>query len=136
MELTKYNWFHGKMTEEQVESALSIGNCNHFLVRQSGNYLILSTTIKGWRHHYVINRSPRGYCLEGKNEYFKSVSKLLKHYQKIPIDDKNDQVLGTACDRKYFSGTSIIRTQLGRIESPDWSVGGKQNHLVTSSNYI
>ena len=98
MELTKYNWFHGTITEEQAESALSIGNCNLFLVRQSGNYLILSTRIQGWRHHYVINRSPRGYCLEGKNEYIKSISKMLKHYEKVPIE--NDQVIGIACNRK------------------------------------
>ena len=39
--------------------------------------------------------------------------------------------------RYYFIAIgSSSRTQLGRIEQPDWSVGGKQNHLVALSNYI
>ena len=102
-DLMEQSWFHGKLTEEQAESALSIGNVNTFLVQQIDNSLILSSSIQGWRHHHVINRSPRGYCLEGKNEYFDNVSEMLKYYQKVPINDLSGQVLGSACDRK-FSG--------------------------------
>ena len=99
VELTKHNWFYGEITAEQEEIALSIGKQNNFLVRQLANSLVLSLIIRGWRHQYVIELSPRGYCLEGKDVYFRNVSEMLTHYQKVPIDDKNTQVLGTACDR-------------------------------------
>ena len=99
VELTKHDWFYGEMTEEQVERVLSCGNDNRFLVRQLRNSLILSSRILGWRHCYVIKRSPTGYYLEGKDMYFKNISEMLTHYKKVPIDE-NDQVLGTACDRK------------------------------------
>ena len=35
---------------------------------------------------------------------------------------------GDKSTRRYM--VYKIRTQRGRIEQPDWSVGGKQNHLV------
>ena len=98
VELIKNDWFYGEMTEEMVERVLSIGNGNKFLVRQLGNSLILSSRILGWRHCYVIERSPRGYFLEGKDMYFKNISEMLTHYQKVPI--VKNQVLGTACNRK------------------------------------
>ena len=98
VELIKHDWFYGEMTEEMVERALSIGNDNNFLVRQSGNSLILSSRLRGWRHCYVIERSPSGYNLEGKSMHFKNISEMLTHYQKVPI--VKNQVLGTACNRK------------------------------------
>ena len=100
VELTEHDWYH-ELTKEQAESALSIGKGNRFLIRPSANNLVLSSRILGWQHHYVIESSPRGYTLEGKNEYFKSISEMLTHYQRVPIDEKNDQLLGTAFDRTY-----------------------------------
>ena len=107
MELTKHDWFYGEMTDEQVERVLSIKNQNNFLVRQSGNSLILSSRLQGTRHCSVIERSPRGYYLEGKDMHFKNISEMLTHYQKVPIDE-NEQVLGTACNRKSSSTYDCI----------------------------
>ena len=111
MELIKHDWFYGEMTEEQVERVLSIGDDNIFLVRQSGNSLILSSRIRGWRHCYVIERSPRGYYLEGKDMHFKNISEMLTHYQKVPIDE-NKQVLGTACNRKSSGMYMYVHTNV------------------------
>ena len=52
----------------------------------------------------------------------------------IYIVQPNDSI--NTISSKPYKLLFHIRTQLGRIEQPDWSVGGKQNHLVTSSNYI
>ena len=92
-DLIKYNWYHGNISEEQAEIALSAGTDNAFLVRHSGNKLILSYRIRGWNVHDIIHRSPEGYHLEGKEKVFRTVPGMIEHYKQFPI--QKDQVLGT-----------------------------------------
>ena len=98
-------WFYGNITEEQTKAELSFGNGNSFLVR---NTLTLSSKIRGWVQHTVINYGPEGYCLEGKDRHFRSVREMIAHYQNFPIDKENQQVLGKACDRKSSGMITII----------------------------
>ena len=92
-----YNWYHGNISEELADIALQVKTSNTFLVRHSDNKLILSYTTKGWKSHDIINHSPEGYCLEGKDIMFTSVVTLIRYYQQFPI--REDQVLGTAADK-------------------------------------
>ena len=103
-DLLKHSWYHGRISEEQANAALSMGNNNTFLVRQSSNALILSKRVNGWKSHDIIHRSPEGYRLEGKEKVFKSVSELIEHYQKFPIKESGNQVLGSGID-KQLTGT-------------------------------
>ena len=70
---------------------------DYILVRQSADDLILSAKMKGWIKHFTINRSPEGYCLQGRNMIFKTIPEMITHYQMFPVD--GTQKLGTACDR-------------------------------------
>ena len=98
-DLTTRNWFHGSISEEQANTALSTSNHNKFLVRQSNHSLILSNKINGWKSHSIIHHSPEGYRLEGKERVFKTVPEMIAHYQKFPISNRNLQVLGTPIDK-------------------------------------
>ena len=91
-DLMKYDWYHGNITEEQAEIAISTGYNNRFLVRHSDLSLILSKSIAGWKSHDIIHRSPEGYRLEGKEKVFKTVPEMIAYYKLFPI--KEDQVLG------------------------------------------
>ena len=77
LELLNYNWYHGKITEEEADIALSRGNTNTFLVRQSGHHLILSQRIRGYRSHNIIHCNPGGYRLDGKEDVFKTVPEMV-----------------------------------------------------------
>ena len=85
-DLIKHNWYHGNITEEQVDVILqSTEKHDIFLVRQSAKNLILSTRIRGWKSHDIIHHSPRGYHLEGEKEVFQTVPDMIAYYQHFPI---------------------------------------------------
>ena len=100
-DLMKYNWYHGNISEEQAEVAISYGESNTFFVRHTENKLLLSYKIEGWKLHDIIHRSPKGYYLEEKEKVFKTVPEMIDHYKQFPISE--EQVLGTAVD-KALSG--------------------------------
>ena len=100
-DLMKYNWYHGNISEEQAEIALSDGISNTFFVRHSVNKLLLSYQIQGWKSHDIIHHSPEGYHLKGKKKVFRSVSDMIEHYKQFPI--REDYVLGTAVDKSSSS---------------------------------
>lgn len=109
-ELREYDWFHGKLTTEHAEADLSIGHHNKFLVRYSNNTLILSARICGWNRQDVINCSPGGCYLDGKDKHFRSTSEMIEYYQKFPIDEECHQVLGIPCNQQS-SGTYWYTTR-------------------------
>ena len=96
-DLTKYDWYHGNITEEQADMALSIGNANRFLVRHTNNSLILSSVSNGCHSHDIIHRSPEGYRVDGKEEVCKTVLEIIGHYNLYPF--RGNLVLGKAVDR-------------------------------------
>ena len=96
-DLTKYNWYHGNIAEEQAEVAFGAGNITRFLVRHTNNNLILSSVTCGWYSHDIIHRSPEGYRLNGKNKVFKTVPEMIEHYRLFPF--KRQCGLGIAVDR-------------------------------------
>ena len=95
-DLTKYNWYHGNITEEQAEVAFA-GYLDGFLVRHTSKDLILSSVSYGWYSHDIIHRSPEGYRLDGKEMVFKTVHEMIQYY-KLFLFTKN-RVLGVAADR-------------------------------------
>lgn len=99
-EFTDHYWFYGNISDEQATAELSLGNSNTFLVRHTSDTLMLSSRISGWRYDQVIHCSPEGYWLEGKEQQFKSITGLIAHYQKFPIEEQDQQVLGMPCDRR------------------------------------
>ena len=101
VELSKHDWFYGKISREHAAAELSLGNGNKFLVS-----LLLTSKVRGWVQHTAICYNPEGYCLEGKDKHFNNIADIIEYYQKFPIDEKNLQVLGMACDRTT-SGTII-----------------------------
>jgi hypothetical protein len=100
VEFAQHFWFYGNITEEQATAELSLGNSNTFLVRGAADIHLLCLRIGGWRYDLAINRSIEGYWLEGKNLVFKSIPGVIAHYQKYPIEEEDQQVLGVACDRR------------------------------------
>ena len=98
----KYDWYHGNISEEQAEIALSFQMRNTFLVRHSENKLILTYKAKGWKSHDIIHRTPEGYRLEGKEKVCTTVRELTEHYQQHPI--RRGQVLGNPA-AKVLTGT-------------------------------
>ena len=100
-DFTRYHWYYGEITEEETTSVLDqqteVLKHDCFLMRQSDDDLILSAKIKAWIKHFTINRSPEGYCLQGRNTIFKTIPEMITHYQTLLVD--GTQPLGTACDR-------------------------------------
>ena len=103
-ELTSFNWYHGTITREQADAALSMGRDNEFLIWQSTNNLVLSMRINGWASHNMIQRSSSGYCLNRKSRGFRSVPEMVAHYQQFPICESTQQVLATACRKLLPTG--------------------------------
>lgn len=118
MELDQHHWFYGSITEEQATAELSLGSGNNFLVRHTSDNLILSSKRGGWRYDTVIHHFPEGYWLEGKDHRFKSISEVIVHYQKYPIDEKDQQVLGMARDRRS-SGIYLALTSGPELNTKD-----------------
>ena len=88
-DLAKCKWYHGKITRDQVDAALGIGNYDKFLVRHSSNNLILSTSKRGRKVHTIIQRSPKGYQLEGESKLFGNVPEMIAHYKQslgMPVE--------------------------------------------------
>ena len=77
------------------------------MVRHTSDTVILSSRINGWSRHDVITRSPKGYCLDQKEEWFQTMSEMIEHYTQFPINEKFKQVLGNPSDRQS-SGESWI----------------------------
>ena len=98
VDLLQHKWYHGNISDEQVNKALGYTNNNVFLVRQSGSNLILSKRMFGWVSHDIIHHSPEGYRLEGKEKVFESVAEMIAHYQQFPIT--GDQILGSPADKQ------------------------------------
>ena len=89
-DLAKHKWYHGKVTREQADAALGIGNYDKFIVRHSCDTLILSRARVGRISHTIIQRSPKGYQLEGCSEVFDTIPDMITHYK---------QSLGSAVEK-------------------------------------
>ena len=88
-DLAKYKWYHGKLTREQADAALSDRDHKSFLIRHHYDKLILSRSNRGQIYHAIIQRSPKGYQLEGKRKLFSTIPEMITYYQ---------QTLGTAVE--------------------------------------
>ena len=110
----EYIWYHRDITEKQADIALNTVRSNTFLVRQSGDKLVLSKKINGWISHDIIHRSPEGYRLEGKEKVFETVPKMIAHYQQFYVDDADKQMLGSAIKREvtgmYIKEKMLIKS--------------------------
>ena len=113
MELSKHDWFYGRISKEHAAAELSLGNGNKYLVWNTSDTLLLTSKVRGWVQHTAICYSPEGYCLEGKDKYFNNIADMIEYYQKFPIDEKNLQVLGMPCDRRT-SGTIMLHITLSQ----------------------
>ena len=96
------------LSREHAAAELSFGNGNKFLVWNT------SDNFKGQRLGTTHCYTPEGYCLEGKDKNFNNIADIIEYYQKFPIDEKNLQVLGMACDRRT-SGTIMPSEEMVQI---------------------
>ncbi len=96
MDLLRYHWYHGKMTEEEAEWFLGDGDQNKFLVRQSLQNLVLSMKSRGQIVHKIIGYTHEGYYLKGNRRVFRTLPEMITYYKFFPIHKK--QLLGEACD--------------------------------------
>lgn len=91
-DLTKYNWYRGDITEEEITNLSGCRDC--FFVRHTpDNDMIFSKDVKGRKSHNMILRSPEGFYLEGKREKLESIPIMIYHYQQLG-KSVNQQVLG------------------------------------------
>lgn len=102
-------WYHGAITEDQAYIILRNQDTNCFLVRCLGGKIILSCVLKGYAHHYdIIDVGYQSYRLESREDTFESIPDLISHYQKFPVIEGSNQLLGHACDFK-ISGNKCTR---------------------------
>ncbi len=78
--LAKYKWYYGKITRDQADAALGIGT-GRFIVWHSSDKLMLSRSSCGRISHTIIQRSPRGYQLEGESKLFSTIPEMIAHHQ-------------------------------------------------------
>ena len=79
-DLAKHKWYRGKISADQAEAALSVGD-HRFFVRHSYDELILSKKHNGRLSHTIIHHTPKGYQLEGENKLFGTIPEVIAHYQ-------------------------------------------------------
>lgn len=105
-EMKKHPWFYESITKDEAEVILCDENNNCFLVRSTGDGLILSFKICGWTYHEVIKFTFDGFCYL-RRKYFESIAEMIAHYQKSPVDFISSiQTLAHSCHRKN-SGINV-----------------------------
>ena len=103
------------MTEDKAEIILCAENTNCFLVRSTGDGLILSFKIRGWSYHEVIKFTVEGFCYLRKKYIFKSIADMIAHYKKRPVDFVSPiQTLAHPCDWKC-SGKIMCAMNLYKV---------------------
>jgi len=100
--LEDFDWYHGDLTKEEAEAILHSDDSNGFFVYESTHTLVLSTRLNGWKAHSIISYSQKGYHLEGKKKFFKTIPKMVAHYQHSPFSGKH--VLGAAIGKHTTTG--------------------------------
>ena len=100
-EMKKHSWFYENMTKDEAEVILAAENDNQFLVRSTGDDLILSFKICGYIYHEIIKFTIEGFCYLRRKYIFKTIADMIAHYRRYPVDFISPtQTLTHSCDRK------------------------------------
>lgn len=98
--LLKYNWYHGKMSQEDANRLLSVVDGPHFLVRESrreAGMLILSVKDEKGITHFPIDRGPGWYSLTNSSNEFDTVGELVAYYKNKSRSENPTLCLGSPC---------------------------------------
>lgn len=102
-QLLSYNWFHGQIPREVAEERLSGVGSSCFLIRASGQHKgSLSISLKdehGTMFHYLINRGPGWYEIQGTYNQRQSVPDLVAYYKTRSISADHDHKLSVPCPK-------------------------------------
>ena len=114
--LLQYDWFHGKLSQEEANKLLTAMGGPCFLVREErrkAGTLLLS--VKGERgvNHFPINRGPGWYELgvTGTAHRFDTVWELVSYYKTNSLPGYSQLTLGSPCCRK-MEPVSGIQSQV------------------------
>ena len=97
--LLKYAWYHGKLSSEEANQLLTSMEGSCFLVREdkdSFGSILLSVKSDEGVSHFIINRGPGWYRVDGTSKQFEVVADLLAHYRNYSL---TKAVLGSPCLR-------------------------------------
>ena len=97
-----YDWYHGQLSREEAEQALTASTCDCFLVKVSEGALVLSLIHRGQLHHLNIKHYKSGwYELEsGFARYsFPKLEELVAHYTCNSLGNLRIK-LGAACEKR------------------------------------
>ena len=95
------DWYHGELTRDEAEQALTVYGGDCFLIRESEGGLVLSLTHHGQVHHVAIKYGPGWYELEGGSAQhrFTELDDLVSYYHRKPIRGDLKITLGLACGK-------------------------------------
>lgn len=98
------DWYHGELTRDEAEQALTALGYDCFLVRESRGALVLSLVHHVQMCHIIIEYDQSGYRLLGALlEPFEELQDLITWYRTNPISDDPPIILGLSCMKIYTS---------------------------------
>ena len=111
--LLQYDWFHGKLSQEEANKLLTAMGGPCFLVREERRKtgtLVLS--VKGERgvNHFPINRGPGWYEVTGTAHRFDTVWELVTYYKTNSLSGYSQLTLGSSCGRKMEPVSGIYNS--------------------------
>ena len=107
--LLKYAWYHGKLSNEEANQLLTSMEGSCFLVREDKDNvgsMVLSVKSEEKVSHFVINRGPGWYEVDGTSKRFELVAELLTHYRNNFLTDNSHFLLGSPCQKRIDQSNS------------------------------
>ena len=100
--LLPFDWYHGKVSKNGAERALTAAGILCFMVRESADNdscLVLSVKHPQGISHFNVDRGPGWYRLQRSTVKFTSVAELVSHYQDVANVETPNQYLTEPCPR-------------------------------------
>ena len=109
--LLQYDWFHGKLTQEEANKLLTALDGPCFLVREEtrkAGTIVLSVKRERGVNHFPINRGPGWYEVIGTAHKFDTVGGLVTYYKTNSLSGYSRLMLGSSCVRKLEPASGIF----------------------------
>ena len=101
--LLQYDWYHGKLSQEEANKLLTAMGGPCFLVREERRKhgtLVISVMGERGINHFPINRGPGWYEVIGTAHKFDTVGELVTYYKTNSLSGYSQLMLGSSCARK------------------------------------
>ena len=111
--LLQYDWFHGKLSQEEANKLLTAMGGTCFLVREErkkAGTLVLSVKDKSEVNHFPINRGPGWYEVTGTAHRFDTVWELVTYYKTNSLSGYSQLTLGSSCGREMEPVSGIYNS--------------------------